>query len=296
MMAFCLMVCAIAQDNQGERGIIPEQFAKARPSKGKRPSNESHKTQYRRVGPKLVLDSSASGLAQLGVTVWRLRPATAADTGARIITHKESGDTELIPQRLSIDTPLRIGDRIRLSFESPQEGYLYVIDCEQFADGTFGEPVLIFPTTRLRDGDNKVAAGKLIEIPAQEDQPNYFTVEKSRVSKESQTGELLTVIVSTKPLGEITIGREVLKLSPEQVTTWDKEWGGRTEVFDLVGGAGRSWTKAEQEAGFHGTRQLTQMDPEPQTVYRVGVKPGKPFLVKVGLHYGKTASSSRNSR
>jgi len=295
-MALCLVICAIAQDNQGERGIIPEQFAKARPSKGQHPSSGSHKTQYRRIGAKPVADSTATGFAQLGVTVWRLRPATAADTGARIITHKESGDTELVPQRLSIDTPLRIGDRIRLSFESPQEGYLYVIDREQFADGALGEPVLIFPTTRLRAGDNQVAAGKLIEIPAQEDQPNYFTVEKSRVSNASQTGELLTVIVSSKPLDEIAIGREALKLSPEQVANWDKEWGGKTEVFDLVGGAGRSWTKAEQEAGSGGTRQLTQLDPEPQTVYRVGVKPGKPFLVKVGLHYGKTIPSAPKSR
>src|SRR5215813_5471277 len=211
-MAFCLVICAIAQDNQRKRGIIPEEFAKARPSKGQRQSSGSNKTQYRRIGAKPVADSSATGFAQLGVTVWRLRPATAADTGARIITHKESGDAELIPHRMSIDTPLRIGDKIRLSFESPQEGYLYVIDREQFADGTMGEPVLIFPTTRLRAGDNQVAAGKLIEIPAQEDQPNYFTLQQSRLGATAQAGEVLTVIVSPKPLEGIAIGSKALTL------------------------------------------------------------------------------------
>ncbi|HZS47273.1 MAG TPA: DUF4384 domain-containing protein [Blastocatellia bacterium] len=282
-----------AQDkNDDTRGIIPEEFAKARPAKGQHPNNASHKTSYRRIGPKPATDSKVTGLGQLGVTVWRLRPATAADSGARIIVHKESGDAELIPQRLSIDTPLHVRDRIRLTFESPQEGFLYVIDREQYADGTFGEPVLIFPTTRLHNGDNQVAAGKLIEIPAQEDQPNYFTVEQSQGREESQTGEVLTVIVAAKPLTEITIGREALKINAEQLAHWEKQWGGKTEVFDLVGGEGRSWTRVEQEAGAGTSRQLTQTDPEPQTVYRVAVKSGSPLLVNVGLRYSKTTSAS----
>jgi hypothetical protein len=44
------------------------------------------------------------------------------------------------------------------------EGYLYVIDREQYEDGTLGEPVQIFPTTRTRGGDNSVKPGSLIEI------------------------------------------------------------------------------------------------------------------------------------
>jgi hypothetical protein len=89
-----------------------------------------------------------------------------------------------------------------------------------------------------------------------------------------------------KPLDGITIGAKALTLTSEQVGQWEKQWGSRVETFDLAGGAGKTWTRAEQEAGASGTRQLTQEDPEPQTIYRVAVKPGEPLLVKVGLRYG----------
>ena len=52
--------------------------------------------------------------------------------------------------------------------------YLYVIDREQYADGTQGEPYLIFPTTRTRGGDNSVKAGRVMEIPSQDDNPPYL--------------------------------------------------------------------------------------------------------------------------
>src|SRR5882724_11073459 len=296
LLAFCIVTGVQAQEKQSEdkqnnhdtRGIVPEEFVKARPAKGHAPADARRPTVYRRTSARVATDASAAGYAQLGLTIWRLRPATAADSGARIIGHKTDGDAELIPERMSANAPLRIGQNIRFTFEAPQPGYLYVIDREQYADGSLGEPVLIFPTTRTRGGDNQVAAGKLIEIPAQDDQPNYFTLQQSRLSNTSQTGELLTVIVSAKPLDGITIGAKALTLSTAQVQQWEKEWGGRSEAFDLAGGAGKTWTKAEQEAGASGTRQLTQQDPEPQTIYRVAVKPGAPLLVKVGLRYGKT--------
>src|SRR5262249_11057079 len=102
-------------------------------------------------------------------------------------------------------------------------GYLYVIDREQFADGSMGEPVLIFPTTRTRNGDNQVAAGKLIEIPAQEDQPNYFTLQQSGLGTTTQTGEVLTVIVTAKPLEGLAIGSKALTLGGEQVQQWERQ-------------------------------------------------------------------------
>jgi hypothetical protein len=237
--------------------------------------------------------AASGGFAQLGLTIWRLRATTAADTGARLIVQKESETIEFMPERLPANAPLHVGERIRFSFESPQAGYLYVIDREQFADGGLGEPVLIFPTTRTRNGDNQVAAGKLIEIPAQEDQPNYFTLQQTGLKNTSQTGEVLTVIVADRPLDGITIGAKALALTREQVQQWEQQWGARTETLDLAGGAGRTWTRAEQEAGTDGTRQLTQEDPEPQTIYRVAVKPGAPLLVRVGLRYGTSKTAPR---
>jgi hypothetical protein len=75
-----------------------------------------------------VAASGTVEFAQLGLTIWRLRTATASDTGARIIVQKEDETIELIPVRLPANAPLHIGERIRISFESPRAGCLYVID------------------------------------------------------------------------------------------------------------------------------------------------------------------------
>jgi hypothetical protein len=289
MVGFVL--CAQAQT---ARGIIPIEFTKARPAKGQAPTHR--RTLYRRTSAKAISASKANDVSQLGLTIWRLRPAKATDPKERIIVQKETESMELVPERVAANAPLRIGEDIRFSFESPQTGFLYVIDRELFADGSLGEPMMIFPTKRTRDGDNKVEAGKLIEIPAQEDQPNYFTLQQSRLNNIKQVGEALTVIVTPEPLEGVTIGAQALPLANERVQQWEKQWGAQSETLDLVDGAGKTWTKAEQEAGASGARYLTQKDPEPQTIYRVAVKPGAPLLVKVGLRYGKTNTIPRTNK
>jgi hypothetical protein len=289
-LALLIVGCALSAPAQNTRGIIPIEFAKTRPGKSTTPARRNV---YRRTSAQAVTASKPDELSHLGLTIWRLRPATAADPNLRIIVQKETESVEFIPERVPANAPLRMGENIRFSFESPQTGYLYVIDRELYADGTMSEPVLIFPTTRTRQGDNKVEAGKLIEIPAQEDKPNYFTLQMSRLNNSPQTGEVLTVIVAPQPLAGITIGAKPLTLSPEQLAAWERQWGAQTETLDLAGGAGKAWTKAEQEAGASGLRYLTQEDPEPQTIYRVAVKPGAPLLVKVGLRYGRAKPTSR---
>jgi hypothetical protein len=278
--------------NEGSRGIIPEEFVKARPAKSKAAAKRS---MYRSASGKPASKplSTTDSFTQLGLTIWRLRPAATRDTGTRILVQGESQTTEWVPERMEANTPLRIGERIRFSFESPQTGYLYVIDREQYANGTLGDPYLIFPTTRTRNGDNQVTAGRLIEIPAQDDRPNFFTLQQSRLD---QTGENLTVIVSSQPLAELTITDKALKLSVEQVTKWEKEWGAQTECFEMVGGKGQTWTSAEQAAGADVTRSLTQQDPPPQTIYRVATKPGQPVLIKVGLQYRGPRTRAKSAK
>lgn len=279
IITLCLLVF-FQSDNT--RQIIPEEFVKARPTKSK--SAPSKRSAYRNPAGKSLSapPDKRDSFTQLGLTIWRLRPAVSRDTGVRILVQEESETSEWIPERIEANTPLRIGERVRFSFESPQTGYLYVIDREQYANGKLGDPYLIFPTTRTRNGDNKVSAGRLIEIPAQDDRPNFFTLQRSRLD---QTGEYLTVIVSSQPLKELMITDKALKLSVAQVTQWESEWAAHAERFEMVGGKGKSWTKEEQEAGADATRSLTQEDPGPQTIYRVATKPGQPVLIKVGLKY-----------
>lgn len=277
---------------QDTRGILPEEFVKARKAKAKTANPAAKRTLYRKASDSASATQTGT-FAQLGLTIWRLRPAKTTDTGARIIVHHDAETVEWTPERIAANTPLSLGERLRFSFEAPRAGYLYVIDREQYADGSTGDPVLIFPTTRTRGGDNRVEPGKLIEIPGQDDRPNYFTLRQSRAD---QAGELLTVIVSAQPLPGLEIGTQALQLSANQVRQWEQQWGAQTETFEMAGGAGKVWTKAEQEAGASGTRQLTQEEPGPQTIYRVAVKPDAPLLVSVGLRYGKRTTAPRKAK
>jgi hypothetical protein len=284
-LAIGIMLASIslAASDTGQRGIVPEDVVQARPP-ATAAAKVRAKPKYQPLDPQVVASlRHPSAASELGVTIWRLRPAAAADTGARILVQEGAETAELIPERVSSTSRLSAGDRVRLTLESPEHGYLYVIDRERYASGDRGTPYLIFPTTRTRSGDNKVAGGKLIDIPAQSDRPNFFTLRRSRPD---QVEEELTVLLTPEPLDGITIGENALALSNAQVAAWEKQWGrGKPEVFELTGGAGKAWTRAEQDAAADGTRLLTQDDPPPQTVYRVAVKPGAPLAVEVRLRY-----------
>jgi hypothetical protein len=158
---------------------------------------------------------------------------------------------------------------------------LYVIDREQYADGSLGEPYLIFPTTRTAGGDNEVSAGRLLEIPAQDDAPPFFTMRKSRPD---HVAEMVSVLVTPTPLEGVQITDKALKLSETQVANWEKMWGssvGRLEMSTV----GQTWTKEEKEAR---TRALTSSAPAPQLLfYRPSLKSTDSMLVKLRLSYRK---------
>ena len=277
----CLSLFGQPQDPRRlERDIVPEEFIKARPVKSS--ATRRKRDRYRRVSVKPAGMNRTSPATQLGLTIWRLRRATTSDVGERIIVHEEGGVVEWIPERVKAGRPLRIGEKIRMSFESQHAGYLYVINREQYADGRLGEPSLIFPTTRTRNGDNQVAAGRLIEIPAQEDRLNFFTMLRGRMD---QTGEQLIAIITPQPLTELTIGAEPLKLTDELVTKWERLWGATAAMFERANVGGKTWTRGEREAGADATRRLTQDEPGPQTIFRVAAGPDEPRLIKLTLRY-----------
>lgn len=301
---------ACQQQGQG-RDIVSEDFTRNRPTAeesraASKPGNNRAKTGqnarskkkrqiYRFVSTQPAIMRAAvtsstvtktsAGLAteQVGITIWRLRASTVADSGPKIPVHEGSGTTWWTPERTRAGTLFKIGERVRISIESPRAGYLYVIDREQYADGTLGDPFVIFPTLQARGGDNRVSAGMLIEIPDQGDRIPYFKMTRGR---DDQVGEILTVLVAPQPIEGIPITYERPRLSPEQVAQWESIWGAQAELFEIDSGAGAPWTAAEQQAGSISKRSLTQEEPVPQTLYRVLVKPGNPLLVTVPLRYG----------
>src|SRR5262249_34370057 len=177
-------------------------------------------------------------------------------------------------ERVEADTIFAPGERVRLGVESPRDGYLYVIDREQYTDGSVSDPYLIFPSLLNRDGANSVAAGKVIELPER----SAFQLKSDRPD---YAGEVLTILVTTEPLKDVKPGSVAVKLNSEMVAQWEKQWAGEFERFELVGGAGKTYTKAEKEAGQDGARALNQDDAMPQTLYHVDVKSGSTVLVKV---------------
>ncbi len=238
---------------------------------------------YRIVTPRIPVTGVADDTV-VGVTVWRLRRSNPADTGERIIVHEDDDDVEWLPERISSNTKLIPGDRLRISVEAARTGFLYVIDREQYADGTLGEPYLIFPTTRTLNGDNSVRVGKLLEIPAQDDAPPYFKVRRTRPD---HVAEVLSVLVTPKPIEELQIGDKALKLSDAQVASWEKQWSTLVGAIELEGGAGKGWTKEERQAASSQPALLDANAPAPQVVYyRPQAKVTEPIMVKVQLRYG----------
>ena len=233
---------------------------------------------YRVATPNVPTDNVAPDTV-VGVTIWRLRPANRSDSGERLIVHDDNSTAEWVPERISSTTLLAQGDRLRISVEAVRAGYLYVIDREQYANGSLGEPYLIFPTTRTAGGDNEVAVGRLLEIPAQDDAPPFFTMRKSRPDL---VAEVVSVLITPTPLEGVQITDKAQKLSETQVAGWEKMWGsgvGRLEMSTV----GQTWTREEKESR---TRALTSSAPAPQLLfYRPRLKSTDSMFVKLRLSY-----------
>ena len=194
----------------------------------------------------------------------------------------ENGDKDCFVHHTAIKADgfrsLSEGDRVRLTVEVPRTGYLYVIDREQYADGTSSAPYLIYPNYKTRPGDNAVAAGRVIEIPDQRDSPNHFTI---RRGKTNQTAEVLTMLITNEPLDNLTITKEPLKLAEAQFEEWESKYGVQAERLELAGGQGATYTGVEKKAGAGSDTRLTQDDPMPQTLYRISAAKGQPILLTV---------------
>lgn len=290
-LLFCLaglVALAVAQqpEDESSRRFWPPNYRPA----AARPKAKPKIARYRRTTPALPQEASATlGNGVLGVTIWRLRPAAKTDE-ARILITKSGKKSDWTPERVEASTAFSEGQMVRLSIEVPRNGYLYVIDREQYADKTMGEPYLIFPLN-VNGSAHKVTAGRVVELPLQNDEQSVFELHSFRPDgKPSQVAELLTFLITPEPLTGLphaTSDEMPLKLPSTLVEDWEKRWGAQVEQLELEQGAGRAYTRAEQQAGGNAGKRLTQADPLPQTIFRVGAKRGSPFAVKMPLKIAK---------
>jgi hypothetical protein len=259
------------EDKENDRAIIADDFLKNRPGKPK----PGRKTTYRlAMAATKRLDQAK---LQVGVTIWRLEPGTAGSSnGERSASGSYWNRADWTPRRVEADVRFREGEALRISIESPRDGYLYVVNRDLLADGSYGETNLIFPT---KGEDNRLESGKLIDIPAQNEPPFRAT------PKRNQSSELLTIIVTNSPL-PLRLGPKAMPISGIQLRKWEEQWGGAIERLEMNGGAGQTRTMEEQLAASPTrSRQLTREDPMPQTIYSLIPKNKGGLLLNVALSY-----------
>jgi hypothetical protein len=213
----------------------------------------------------------------LGVTLWRMREPRNPGERLLVLPARKKGDRDLVPERVSIESPVAAGERVRITLEIPRSGYLYIIDQEKYADGTLGDPYLIYPNWQVRPGENLVGPGRTMEIPDRREDPNYFEVVPSRTN---QVAEVLSVLIAPQPLPGLTIGEQPLKLTPKQFGDWQK-YKSEPQKFELQSAQGQAWTQAEMAAGAGG--KLSQSDAMPQHLYRCPGHAGEPLLVNLPI-------------
>lgn len=264
ILAISLPLLAQTQP-QENRSIVSEDFTKHRPRQKRRRNKVSRTYRLASIPLDTPLDKSNPNTLKVGVTLWKVQ---RVDDGR---------STKEVAKRVEADTQFHEGDLLRLSIESPRAGYLYVVDRDWFTNGSSGETYLIFP---VRGEDNRLKAGKLIEIPA-EHQPPF-----KAAPKPNQAGEMLTILITKSPL-PLRLSNSFLPISPAQLTEWESVWSGMTERFEMNGGAGQVRTLPEQAAAAGGIRQLTRDDPAPQTIYFLTPRSTDGLLFNLLLSYVK---------
>ncbi|MCI0411522.1 DUF4384 domain-containing protein [bacterium] len=290
LIVFILFSISIAAAEDETRRIWAEAFIKkeekppvkkeeqAAPAKKTKPapaSKPDKKPEYKVTTPEVVTENVAQE-SVVGITIWRFRPAEEDEAGILI------GNERLSAERVEGNRILSKGDRVRIAIEAARDGYLYVLNREQYRDGTTGEPYLIFPTARLTSGYNRTTLGRMIVIPGESDKPPYFTLTPGRPD---QIAEILSVFITPEPLQELNIGNQPARISAAQVATWEKQWGKAVGRLELEGGAGSTLTSVEQQAG-EGSRLLKHTDPAPQSLYyNPDLKSSDPVFVNVNLQY-----------
>jgi hypothetical protein len=258
-------------------------YVYARPAARSRTS--SNRARYRKRAGRLPSADVAD--ARIGVTLWRADPSRATGrSSTRDIVQVGSETKSWSLVRVGSDTELATGDLFRVGIETLRSGYLYVINRPIRADGTTGDPYLVFPTRRIRGGDNSVVAGRMVMIPTPPDEPPFQTTDPYG----DVVGEELIILVTPSPI-DIETREDRYRVPAELPESWITEWGAPTETFELVGGAGAAYTRVERAAATNPARLLTPSEPLPQIVHMLAAKPGSPMLARALLRVRRTLAS-----
>lgn len=172
------------------------------------------------------------------------------------------------------------GDRIRVSMEANTDGYLYVFHTENN-----NAPTLIFPDSRLNEGDNSIEAHVPYEVPSP-----FEASENLRwfVFDEKPATERLYIVITREPIPGIPVGDDLvnycrnnqgscpLRMSDANWAKVKQAMNARVKVSKSTT-YGQTQTRGEQEATTRGLG-LDQSAPEPSVV-RMNVSSTEGILV-----------------
>ncbi len=215
----------------------------------------------------------APGSGIVGLTLWRCRPWRDGDPreGRLLVQDKAGLTVSWIPERIGTQTPLSRGDRIRMSIEVSEPGFLYIFDRERYRGGRTGRPYLIYPNLNMNGGGNRAGPGRLIEIPPRSDSSPWWMLSSD---SNDYAGELISIVFSAHPLTGIHIREKEVPISETMFHSIWERLSARAKHYDLPAISGKAPTAAEQAAGENG-RLLTQEDAPPQTIVEItGRRPG----------------------
>jgi hypothetical protein len=202
--------------------------------------------------------------------------------GYTLFIRDETGEaTRVSPKR-----EFRSGEAIRLLVESNTDGYLYIFDAEN--DAT---PQLIFPSAKLKRGDNRIGAHVPYEIPSSkeaDDNLRWF------VFNDTPATERVYVVVSREPLADVPAGEALVRLCAEsdQACAWKptpQQWAGlktanaRDQIaVSQLKDEGRAQTTAEHEAATRGLGLSTDA-PLPSVIYMIASSNANVLVTTVDL-------------
>lgn len=300
---------AIAQDGTNSRAILSDGFANKRPV-GKTSATNAHPKSkhlsYRSVrvdrnpirrkpgtGKPPLSKNTKPVITELGVTIWKLRPAADGENGHFFsVDDGNNGRVRWLAERVGVDTVFAPHDPLRFAIESSVAGFLYVIGRETYSDGTFGRPYPIFPMSP--DDDNSVRPGMLFDFPDQREDVAYLRLNPK---KDNYTGEILTVVIAPRPLTIIKLGKDGKVQDSDDLR--DLELGAQVEVFSRTDTADKIYSKTEAAAACGvkarelerdksagkpcGEAGLTREESLPQSIYQIMAPPGQPAVAFVKL-------------
>jgi Domain of unknown function (DUF4384) len=176
-------------------------------------------------------------------------------------------DTNGDPVRVDPSRIFRAGDRIRISLETNTDGYLYVFHTENN-----GEPQMLYPDSKLDEGDNFVEAHVPYEIPWSgevTDNLRWF------VFDQNPANERLYIVISREPLPGVPTNEQLISYCRSNQCPWRPAtslWSqvrvnseGKVVVDKKAATYGQKQTASERDATTRGL-SLGTSAPEPSVV------------------------------